>query len=364
MTNNKSLEDIFAAANAEPTDPQSPGDGSGIEEKDPPVNGDIDDKGEGDGDNKPVASNDDGNNNDDGHTSGGEPGGEGSDPDDLGDHSEIFSSLFLAVMEQAGLEDQEVPKTPEELVEKLAGIISDNAKPSFSSPISEQFDAYIRDGGTLESFIAEHSDDLEALPSIKTDEEKITVIAGVLAEAGFSRETIIKKIDKYIENDTLDDEAHDALGVIANKRNEAAKRRAEERKAAEAAREADAKQFFKNVESEIINLKEVRGIKITKAQTKELMDYCLKVDKSDGLTGYQRDYAKSPVSNFIESAFFTKYGTAMIKAAEGAGSSSAVEKFKQSLKNQKISGNTKVKSNPKEEMADWVKLASAFTGRK
>lgn len=379
MSNNKSLEDIFAAANQDPSTEgvddggknQNKGEGDGgqpgqgIETKDPEDF--IDDSGQEGGD----TGGQEGSSND-------ADEGEGQDPKDgdddsksqegepstLGDHAEVLSSLFSAVVEQVGADVKDVPTTPEELVEKLAEIVSENSRPSFSSPISEEFDAYIRSGGTLEDFIAEYAGGLESLPSLETDEEKISVIANVLAEAGFSKEVISRKIEKYIEDDTLDDEATDALSVIVKRRNDERKKVAEARREEEIKRAKEADNFFKDVRSEISQLKDVRGIQITKAQSKELLDYCLKVDKKDGLTAYQRDYAKSPVRNFIESAFFTKYGTAMIKAAESAGSSNAVEKFKQSLKNQKISGNSPRQSNPRDEMESWIKLAGSYSGRR
>lgn len=376
MQNEKDLMDIFKDANGDDPGSGSQGgnnsgggdDDSGIAFKD--TLGDDDGKGKGDG-------GDDGNGSapgdaklGDGDDADGADGGSAGDNngdgggDDGDNMPEVISSLFAAVMESSGIEDVDMPKTPEELIDKLSGIIKENSKPKYNSPISEELDAFIGDGGTIDEFILKYSGTMGLLPSIETEEEKISVIEEVLADAGFSKERIQKKIEKYLENDTLDDEAKDALGVLAEKRNAKMRELAENEKTAKIQREQAAAEFFKSVEAEISKINNIRGIKLTPAQSKELSEYCLKVDKKDGLTGFQRDYAKSPVLNFIESAFFTKYGTAMIKAAEGAGSSSAIEKFKSSLKNTKMAGNSRTNNQGQSAISDWVKLASAFSGRK
>lgn len=297
-------------------------------------------------------------------SSGGDFGnsGTGASTEDM---PEMISSLFEAVAESAGIDVDSLPKTPEELIDKLSGIIKDGSKPKYNSPISEEFDAFIGSGGTVEDYVLRYAGSVGFLPSIETEEEKISVVEQVLTDAGFSKEKISKKIEKYLENDTIDEEARDALGVLSEKRNAQLAKKVEEEKRIKVEREKEAVKFFSSVEEEIKKLTHIRGIKLTQEQQKELISYCLKPDKTDGLTGFQRDYAKSPVLNFVESAFFTKYATAALKAAEGAGSSSALEKFKATLKQTKMSGNSQRQSSSGSGSVDqFIKMASAFSGRK
>ena len=375
MQDGGDLMDIFKAANAvEGGDAggagqagNPAGDDSGIEFKEN-ITGDDDggDGGDGNnvGDGSGGAGDDDGGNGDDGDD-GGDGDGSGSGSSDI-EIPEIVSGLFSAVAESLGIEDAEIPKTPEELVDKLSGMIREGSKPKYSSPLSEELDTVLANGGSIDDFILKYSSEIEFLPSVETEEDKISVIATVLADAGFSKDKIEKKIEKYLENDTLDEEAKDALGVLAEKRNALVKERAEQTKIARETREREVKEFFKSVESEISKLTEVRGIKLTPAQIKELKDYCLVVDKKDGLTGFQRDYAKSPVTNFIESAFFTKYAQKALSAARSAGTSSALDKFKSSLQQNKMAGRGGIPGNPKkgDSVDQFVKLASALSGRK
>ena len=95
--------------------------------------------------------------------------------------------------------------------------------------------------------------------------------------------------------------------------------------------------FKTSVVSEIEGLKEIRGIQIPKEDSKALIDYIFKLDQ-DGRTKYQKDYAKS-TKNLIESAYFTMKGDSLIKYAKQKGETSAVEKFRDSLKGNKASGS-------------------------
>jgi hypothetical protein len=59
---------------------------------------------------------------------------------------------------------------------------------------------------------------------------------------------------------------------------------------------------------------------------------------SDGRTQYQEDYSTN-ILNLVESAYFTKNKSKLLDAAKRAGETTAVERFKNKLKN-----NTPVRS--------------------
>ena len=348
----KDIMSIFADANKNTLEEVKTDDDSGIEFKEPPVN-DDDEEGKDDDEGSSTEPKDD---------------GAKTEPDDTAaaeELPEVFESLYSAVIESIGLEDTELPKTPEELVDKISGLIKENSKPKYSSPISEEFDAFMAAGGTIEGFMIRHAGSVGFLPSIETEEDKISVIKQVLTDAGFSEDKINRKIEKYIENDTLEEEAIDAISVLAEKRDEIIKQNIENENKARIEQAKASEEFFKSVATEIGKLSTVRGVKVTPAQSKELLEYCLKVDKKDGLTAFQRDYAKSPVMNFIESAYFTKYGTLAVKEAEAKGSTSAIEKFKASLKQQRMSGTErKPNTSHSKDIDAFVRLGSTLSGKK
>ena len=82
-------------------------------------------------------------------------------------------------------------------------------------------------------------------------------------------------------------------------------------------------------------MKNIRGIAIPEKDKKVLIDYIFKPD-TDGKTKYQKDYAKGGVRNLIESAYFTMNADKLIEAAKKEGNNSAIDKFKNSLKNNQI----------------------------
>jgi len=69
------------------------------------------------------------------------------------------------------------------------------------------------------------------------------------------------------------------------------------------------------------------------------MEYLFRPD-SDGITKYQKDYAKDP-KNLIESAYFTMKGDALLNEAKQEGNKKAIDTFKNSLKNSGVSKKSK-----------------------
>jgi hypothetical protein len=124
------------------------------------------------------------------------------------------------------------------------------------------------------------------------------------------------------------------------------------------------RELFKTIETSIDNMKDIRGIPVTKEQLADLKAYLFKVDKNTGMTGYQKDFNDN-VGNLIESAFFTKNKTTLLKAAESKGSSDAISKLKSVLNsNKKISGTQGGNRGSGEDLlAPWLKQAAALTGR-
>ena len=186
----------------------------------------------------------------------------------------------------------------------------------------------------------------------------------VLKDAGFSERQIEKKIDALIEGGLLDSEAEDALDVIRRKNADAINQTAKQRQEQEAKLIEDNKKFVKSVEDYIDGLKDVRGIPITKEQKANLKKYLLVFDKEDGMTGYQRDHAKS-VAPLVESAFITQNSVTLLKAAESKGSSDALSKLQSVLQAKKVSGTQgNNRSSDGGDLSLWLKQAAVLSGRR
>ena len=156
------------------------------------------------------------------------------------------------------------------------------------------------------------------------------MITTLYKEKGWEDARIAKKIERYEDAGVLEDEAEEAVELL--KKIEAEKKEAlleSQKKTAEESKQKQQK-FYDDVVNEIKGLSDIRGIKISKDDRARLAEYIFKYD-SNGVTQYQKDYAKS-VKNLLESAYFTMKGDALISAAKSEGNSTAMQRLKNSLK--------------------------------
>jgi hypothetical protein len=262
--------------------------------------------------------------------------------DDANEDSTVVSTFFDALAETIGWEDisdDEKPKSVEDLVEYMKSAIEVNSAPSYANDQIKELDDFVKNGGSIQDYFNLSSsyeyDDVDT-SNIATQKE---IVKEFLAQKGFNDTQIRRKIEKYEDADILEDEAIDALEFLKESKEVEKKELLENQKMAKEKAEQEQQKFYNSVVQEIESTSEVRGIKIPKQDKKELMEYIFRVE-SDGLTKYQKDYAKS-TKNLIESAYFTMKGDALISQAKKSGETSAVEKFKDSLKSTKFVGGSK-----------------------
>lgn len=275
-----------------------------------------------------------------------EPDDDSTD-DDLNDNTpddneaDIIVNFFDSLSEKLGwddVEENEKPKTAEDLIEYFKEVIEENSTPQYASEEVEKLDAFVHNGGNLRDYFNIDAEiDLDNI-SIEDDEaNQKLVLKEFLKEKGFNKNQIEKKLNKYEDAGLLEDEAEDALEAlreIKNARKEELLANQEKR-----AREAQKQQqeFFTNVVAEIKSMDSIYGIDIPEKDKRSLLEYIFKPD-SDGRTRYQKDYAKS-LKNLITSAYFTMKGDTLIDIAKKKGKKDALDNFKNSLN--KNSGVTK-----------------------
>ena len=276
------------------------------------------------------------------------------------DDSNQISMLFQAIAEGVGVEvkDDELPKTADELLGYINAIVDDKSKPSYASDEVKEIDEFVRNGGNIEDYFAIGSElDYESL-DVTDDFTQKQVVREFLSKKGFTDQQIQRKLEKYEDADILEDEAVDALESLKEIAKEEKKALLEGQKIYSQKVEAEQQKFYQSVVSEIEGLNEVRGVPVPKEDAKALIDYIFKVD-ADGKTKYQKDYAKS-TKNLIESAYFTMKGDSLVRSAKQKGETSAVEKFKNSLKGNKVSGTKQtISSGPSKPL--WSLVSSQLT---
>lgn len=261
--------------------------------------------------------------------------------------SNAVSAFFGVIAEKFGWEmgdDDEVPSTPEELVDYFQAVIEENSVPQYASEEVEALDNFVKNGGNLRDYFEIDGElDLEDFSIEDNEVNQKIILKEFLKEKGYSNKQIDKKLTKYEDAGLLEDEAEDALEALKeireNKKQQLLKD--QENQAKEAARRQQ--EYFNSVVNEIKGMQDIRGIKIPEKDKKQLLEYIFKPD-ADGKTQYQKDWSKS-VKNLLESAYFTMKGDTLLKAAKNEGSSDAISKFKNSLNKTGVSRKTKKTDN-------------------
>lgn len=265
------------------------------------------------------------------------------DEDEIAREGEMVMGFFDSLSEKLGwedMEDDDKPKTVEDLIEYFGNVIEENSKPDYASEEIEALDAYVRQGGDIKKYFQVDQDiDLDNI-DIEDESAQKMVVKQLLKEKGYSAKQIEKKIAKYEDAGLLEDEAEDALEslkeIFDDKKQQLLKE--QENKYKEYQRQQ--RKLYDDVVSEIKGLETIRGIKVPEKDRRALIDYILKPD-TDGQTKYQKDYVKGGVKSLIESAYFTMHADKLISAAEAKGRTKAVDKFRNSLKSPSVSIKTK-----------------------
>lgn len=257
---------------------------------------------------------------------------------------EVIVGFFDSLASQLGwddVEDEEKPKTAEDLIEYFKEVIEENSTPQYASEEVQKLDEFVRNGGNLKDYYSIDADlDLDDIEIEDNEMNQKLVIKEFLKEKGFSSKQIEKKLTKYDEAGLLEDEATDALEALREIREDRKEQLlANQQKQAEMA-EKQQQEFFTNVVSEIKGMNSIYGIDIPEKDKRALLEYIFKAD-ANGVTKYQKDYAKS-LKNLITSAYFTMKGDSLIDIAKKKGKKDAIDTFKSSLtKNKGVNPKSK-----------------------
>lgn len=285
-----------------------------------------------------------------------------NDDDDINqsDESEAITAFFDTLSDKLGwddVQDDEKPKTAEDLVEYFKEVIEDNSKPDYASEEVEKLDEFVRNGGNLRDYFQLDADlDLDNL-NIEDDEvAQKAVVRMLLKEKGFSSTRIDKMITKYEDAGILEDEAQDAIEDLKEIKESKKKQLLEDQQKHAQAVKRQQQDFFNNVMNEIKGMDSIYGIAIPEKDKKALLEYIFKPN-SKGVTKYQEDYAKS-LKNLVTSAYFTMKGDSIITIAKKEGKKDAIDNFKNTL-----TKNTGVNKRSKRmiEKDDSGSIWSTFT---
>lgn len=286
---------------------------------------------------------------------------EAEEEEEIEDNNEenVVTNFFDAMAEKLNWEfeeNEDKPKSVDELINYFQNVIEENSKPEYSSEEVEALDNFVKQGGDLKKYLTIDAElDLDDI-DIEDETNQKLVVKQLLKEKGFSTKKIDKLVSRYEEAGLLEDEAQDALEDLKEIKEERKKQLLEDQKKAYREQLQRQQQFYDNVVSEIKGLKNIRGITVPEKDKKVLMDYILKPD-TDGKTKYQKDYAKGGVKNLIESAYFTMNADKLIEAAKREGNNSAIDKFRRSLKSSSITTKSRKQATGSDDDPIWFSAA-------
>lgn len=286
---------------------------------------------------------------------------EAEEEEEIEDNNEenVVTNFFDAMAEKLNWEfeeDEDKPKSVDDLINYFQNVIEENSKPEYSSEEVEALDNFVKQGGDLKKYLTIDAElDLDNI-DIEDEANQKLVVKQLLKEKGFSTKKIDKLVSRYEEAGLLEDEAQDALEDLKEIKEERKKQLLEDQKKAYREQLQRQQQFYDNVVSEIKGLKNIRGITVPEKDKKVLIDYILKPD-TDGKTKYQKDYAKGGVKNLIESAYFTMNADKLIEAAKREGNNSAIDKFRRSLKSSSITTKSRKQATGSDDDPIWFSAA-------
>ena len=273
--------------------------------------------------------------------------------DDL--EPQLITNFFDAIAERlnwSDVEDEDKPKDVDSLIDYFQKVIEEDSKPTYASEEMENLDNFVKQGGELSKYLQiEQEFDLDNI-DLEDENNQKSIVKLLLREKGFNEKQIDKKIQKYEDAGLLEDEAEDALEDLKEIKEQKKEQLLAEQKRTFEEYKQRQQDFYNSVTNEIKDLKNIRGIAIPEKDKKVLIDYILKPD-SDGKTKYQKDYAKDSIKNLIESAYFTMNADKLIEAAKREGSNTAINKFKNSLKNTSINSRSKTVDRNSDNTTIW-----------
>jgi hypothetical protein len=254
---------------------------------------------------------------------------------DLGEYEkdvvDFFTDRFTS---ELGWEvnDETKPKTVGEVVEYLKGIVAESSQPQYASEEIAKLNEYVAAGGNLKTFYQEafNNSDLDLL-DLNNESVQKKILKDNFSRLGYTPEKVERFISRYEDSGTLQEEAEDALELLKEYQVSKSEELLANQEKSKQEQVKQQQKFYKDVYTNIEKTDSIRGIPISAKEKKELNEYIFKPE-ADGLTKYQKDYAKD-YRNLIESAYFTMKGDSLIQKVTQKATSQAAKNLQDKLAN-------------------------------
>lgn len=230
--------------------------------------------------------------------------------------------------------EEDKPQSIDGLINYIEDVVEQNSKPTYADDRIAQLDQFVKNGGSFEDFYGNMSQTVSYDNMDMEDESnQKAVVRDYMRMQGFSDEQINNKIERYDDAGLLEEEANDAVLRLKQIRQQELEMQQAQQEEYARIQEEQARQFSKDLVSNINGLTSIRGMAVPKEDRRALFDYITRTD-ADGLTQYQKDFNKNQVQNLIESAYFTMKGDALLGEAKRSGETTAAQKLRTMLRHQ------------------------------
>lgn len=270
------------------------------------------------------------------------------EPEDLGELEPDISKFFMERMaEELGwsLSEEEKFESVSDVIEYMQGIVENASKPEYASEEVQAFDDFVKNGGTLRKFYDDTISgtlDLNEF-DIESEENQRAIIREDLRNQGLSEKQISRKIERYETAGVLEDEAEDSKDNVETFRKKKAETLLKDQEKYAEQVQSQQQKFIDDVQSYVKKLNDIRGIQISEADKKKLLNDIFRADET-GQTAYQKTYSSNIAKNLVESAFFTLQGDKLLDKVQKKERTSAAKDLKRKLNTSK-SKRTKAKDN-------------------
>jgi hypothetical protein len=257
------------------------------------------------------------------------------DVTELGEYEQdvvdFFSDKFSKELGWEFGEDEK-PKTVADLVTYMNTIVEESSKPNFANEDIAKMNEYVANGGDIKNFYKETFGGFNPdVVNIESEDVQKKVLKENFTRLGYTPERAEKFISRYEDSGTLQEEAEDALESLKEFNEKKAERLLVDQRNVKTEQVKAQQKFYTDVQDNIGKLDSIRGIPIPAKDKKELVEYIFKPE-ADGMTKYQKDYAKD-YKNLIESAYFTMKGDSLIQKVTQKATSQAAKNLQDKLAN-------------------------------
>lgn len=253
--------------------------------------------------------------------------------------AEIVSPFFDLFSQELGwdVEEEDKPKDIKSLVDLMSGIIDNNSKPVYADKEIANMDEFVKNGGNLNEYYQRTiaGVDVNNVDLDKESNQKAVVTEFLKSTTGLSDERIEKRVNRYDESGTLEEEAEEALDMLKDHKVKVQEKLLRDQKNNKKVQLQEQQKFVSDVQLEIEGMNSINGLKLSTKDKKDLVNYLFKVN-AEGKTAYQDDYQKS-IKNLIVSAYFVKEGDKVFSKVKKTADNDAIKTLKKRIKNKKSS---------------------------